>query len=122
VDANSSLYGITVRPRDAAALTQAIDQAFHYRGDVTVGLASGEHVQGYVCNREAETTCPLLQLFVAGEKDLRRIFYRDIVTISFTGEDTASGKDWEAWREKKDSERQSEAASIEAAARARGHL
>ena len=113
---------MTVRPRSAEELAHVIDQAFHYRGDVTLHLASGEQVQGYVCNREPEAPCPLLHVFVKGENNPRRIFYRDIVTISFTGEDTAIGKDWEAWRDKKDSERHSEAARSEAAARARGHL
>jgi hypothetical protein len=113
---------MTVRPRSAEELARVIDQAFHFRGDVTLHLGSGERFQGYVFNRDADATAAVLDCFVQGEKDPRRIPYRDVDAISFSGEDTASGKDYEAWREKKECERHAEAARIEAAARARGHL
>ncbi|MCZ6780213.1 MAG: hypothetical protein O7C73_01055 [Nitrospirae bacterium] len=45
-----------------------------------------------------------------------------MVSIAFTGEDTASGKSWEAWAAKKESERCAEAQKVAEAASARGHL
>ena len=113
---------LTFRPRSAAELAQVIDEAFHYRGDVTLHLASGERLEGYLFNRNCVVTPPFLQLFIRATEAPRRIPYSEIVAVSFTGEDTATGKDWEAWSQKKESERQAEAAQIEAAARARGHL
>jgi hypothetical protein len=61
-------------------------------------------------------------MYITGLSVPRPILYSDVVAVQFSGEDTASGKDWEAWAKKKESERQSEALRIEAAARARGHL
>lgn len=50
------------------------------------------------------------------------ISYKQISSISFTGQDTASGKSWEAWVAKKESQRLAEALQIAEDARARGHL
>ena len=53
---------------------------------------------------------------------MKVVSYEEIVAISFTGEDTASGKSWEAWVAKKESQRKAEAEQVAHAARARGHL
>ena len=114
--------GLTFRPRSQAELSQVIDEAFHYRGDVTLHLNSGERVDGYLSNRNSDVTPPYVMIMLQGQSVPRNIQYAEIHAVSFTGEDTASGKDWEDWAKKKKSERQAEAASIEVAARARGHL
>jgi hypothetical protein len=119
-DVPKSLHGATCRiPVELASI---IDQAFDYRGDVTLHLHSGENIVGFVFNRNADATPPYLQLFVEPDAAPRSIPYGEIAAVVFTGEDTASGKDWEAWHRKKDPERQTDAARVEAAARARGHL
>ena len=99
-----------------------IEEAFHYRGDVTVHLRSGERVEGYIFNRNPDAESPYLQMYIEGHSAPRHIPYSEIVAVRLTGENTASGGDWEAWIKKKESERQMESARIEAAARARGHL
>ena len=99
-----------------------IEEAFHYRGDVTVHVQSGERVQGYIFNRNSDAGSPYLQMYIEGHKSPRHIPYSEIVEVSLTGENTASGTDWEAWMKKKESERQADSARVEAAARARGHL
>jgi hypothetical protein len=114
--------GLTFRPRSEAELSHVIDEAFRYRGDVTLHLNSGERVEGYLFNRNPDVTHPYLQIMLQDQSVPRIIQYAEIHAVSFTGEDTASGKDWEDWVKKKKSERQAEAAAIEAAARARGHL
>ncbi|HEY3198219.1 MAG TPA: hypothetical protein VGJ57_09410 [Nitrospirales bacterium] len=103
-------------------VSRMIEEAFHYRGDVTVHVQSGEDVEGYIFNRNPDAESPYLQMYINGQSAPRHISYSEIVDISLTGEDTASGGDWEAWIKKKESERQAESARIEAAARARGHL
>ncbi len=113
---------LMVRSETPAELSRLIEEAFHFRGDVALYLQSGECVEGYLFNREVSPAGPRLLLYVKGQSDPRVILYSDVMTVRFSGEDTASGKDWEAWAKKKESERQAEALSLEAAARARGHL
>ncbi len=117
-----SLQGRLFTPDSRLELEQAVELAFDYRGDVTLGLKSGEMLQGYLFNRGLEGSQAWIELFPASSPDVRRISYDDIATIAFSGEDTASGKTWEAWVTKKESERKLEAARLAADAQARGHL
>lgn len=116
------LEGRVYRPRTARELAEAVEQAFDYRGDVTLKLRSGETVEGYLFNRIATGSRPVLQVFPKGEAGERVIPYEDVATIAFTGKDTASGKSWEAWVSKKESQRRAEAEQSEAEAKARGYL
>ena len=118
----SSLEGQVFAPGSTAEIVEAIELAFDYRGDVTLKLRSGEAVAGYIFNRQSAETDLYLELFPTDREDPRRILYRDIVTIAFTGEDTANGKSWEAWVSKKESERRAEAEKVEAIARTKGYL
>jgi hypothetical protein len=119
--ASGSIEGRVLRPASAAELAEAVELAFDYRGDVTLTLTSGETVAGYVFNRESAGPRPVLHFFPASG-GTRMIPYSDVAGIAFTGEDTASGKSWEAWATKKESERRAEAQRVEAEARKRGHL
>ncbi len=103
-------------------LTQAVELAFDYRGDVTIQLTSGDSVVGYLFNRAQDEQGSWLELFPAGRSDVRRLRYVEVVAIAFSGEDTASGKSWEAWVAKKETERKAEADRLAAKAQARGHL
>jgi hypothetical protein len=113
--------GRVFRPATPAELAEAVELAFDYRGDVTLELKSGERIVGYLFNREAAGPRPMLQLFPQSG-GMKEVLYADVASIAFSGEDTASGKSWEAWAAKKESERLAEAARAEADARARGHL
>lgn len=119
---SSSIEGRVFRPATPAEISEAIDLAFDYRGDVTVELRSGTSMVGYIYNRHATGSNPIIDIFPADSHTPKQIAYADIVSIAFTGEDTANGKSWEAWVNKKDSERRAEAARVEADARARGLL
>lgn len=121
-DPTGSLEGRVFKPVSPAETAEAIELAFDYRGDVTLMLRSDESVTGYIYNRQVVATDAYLELFQADRPDARRIPYSDIVTIAFTGEDTANGKSWETWVSKKDSERRAEAEKIEETARTRGYL
>lgn len=118
----TSLEGRVFAPESASEIVEAIELAFDYRGDVTVTLRSGESVAGYIFNRQGIGSDPYLEIFQAERQDPRRIPYRDIATIAFTGEDTANGKSWEVWVSKKESERRTEAEKVEAIARSKGYL
>jgi hypothetical protein len=117
-----SLEGRVFRPASAAETAEAIDLAFDYRGDVTLELRTGESLKGYIYNRRTTGAHPVIEMFPADNPAPREIPYAEIVSIAFTGADTASGNSWEAWALKKDSERRAEADRVEADARARGLL
>jgi transcriptional antiterminator Rof (Rho-off) len=112
--------GRVFQPASFAELSEAVDLAFDYRGDVTVSLKSGESLSGYLFNRQVNGSDSYLEAFPSDSSDARHIRYDEIAAIAFTGEDTATGKSWENWIAKKDSERRVEVERVEADAKARG--
>lgn len=118
----TSLQGAVYTFQNDADRVEAIDKAFDYRGDVTLTLTNGQTVEGYMFNREATANPPRIQIFIKGQEDAHIIPYSDITAISFTGKDTADGKSWEAWVNKKEHERKAEADKIKAETEAQGHL
>ena len=114
--------GRVFQPATFAELAEAVELAFDYRGDVTVSLTSGESLSGYLFNRQVSGTDSSLEVFPSDSSQARHIRYDQISTIAFTGEDTATGKSWETWIAKKDSERRVEVDRVAADARARGIL
>lgn len=117
-----SLEGQAFHPVSISEASEAVELAFDYRGDVTIELSSGKRIEGYVFNRSGNVPNPSLELFPKDAAGSAHIRYAEIRSIVFTGADTASGKSWEAWMKKKDSERRAEAEKVEAEARARGYL
>ena len=114
--------GRVFQPASFAELTEAVELAFDYRGDVTVSLKTGESLSGYLFNREVDGSGSYLELFPSDSSPARQIRYEQIASIAFTGEDTATGKSWENWIVKKDSERRAEVERVAADAQARGIL
>ncbi len=117
-----SLEGRVFRPASLAELREAVELAFDYRGDITVELNSGGQVTGYLFNRTAAGEQPTIEIFPATGSGIMTIPYSELATIAFTGEDTATGKSWEAWIAKKDSDRRQDVDRVAAEAKARGHL
>ncbi len=117
-----SLEGRMFKPGSAQEIAEAVELALDYRGDVTLELASGESIAGYLFNRDAGGGDPWVEIFPADDPSPRKIPYGVIVMIAFTGEDTANGKSWEAWVSKKESERRADAQRVEEDARSRGLL
>ena len=117
-----SLEGRVFRPTSLAELTEAVELAFDYRGDVTIVLKSGQSLVGYLFNRQVRGSESSLELFPSGSSLAQKICYNEIAAIAFTGEDTATGKSWEAWISKKESERQAEVQRVAADAKTRGIL
>lgn len=85
---------------------QALEQAFDYRGDVTITKTDGSKIDGYVFDRRPGKT--LKDSFVRvipaskGGGPLAKISvaYSEIAGLAFTGRDNAAGKSWEAWVKK----------------------
>ena len=119
---SGSLEGRVFRPATDAELSEAVELAFDYRGDVTLELSSGETVLGYLFNRSVAEQGPTIEVIPATGEPARAIPYADVRSIAFSGEDTANGKSWETWVAKKETERHAEADHVAAQAKARGHL
>jgi hypothetical protein len=81
----------------------AFEKAFDYRGDLTVTLKDGSHIEGYIFDRKAESPrlgeC-VVRMMPKDRPDKISIRYSDIAALAFTGKDTAAGKSFEAWVKK----------------------
>ena len=75
----------------------AMDQAFEYRGDVTIQTFDGRTIEGYVFDRQSEGKDPSVRVIDKTTSQRLSIKYADITHLTFTGRDTAAGKSWEAW-------------------------
>jgi len=82
-------------------LTEVIERAFDYRGNVTVEHRDGTEMAGYLFNRNADVPQPFVQMFDAAGEGPFTIPYADIRAIRFTGKDTAAGNSYAAWLERK---------------------
>jgi len=82
-----------------AALREALDKAFDYRGDVTVRLADGRTIEGYVFDRRSGPTLQdsVLRIIPTNSATKLSIPYADIRGLAFSGKDTAAGKSFESW-------------------------
>ena len=116
-----SLQGVVFTFQSDADRRAGIDQAFDYRGDVTLTVR-GQTVEGYLFNRDADAAPPRVELFIKGSDAPQIIPYADIEAIAFSGKDPADGKSWAVWVAKKDTERKAEAERIRLEALQQGHL
>ena len=88
-------------PGPDVPLTEVIDRAFDFRGNVTVERRDGTEMMGYLSNRDARAREPYVQMFdMTGEGPVT-IPYADIRAVRFTGKDTAAGNSYAAWLERK---------------------
>ena len=80
-------------------LRAALEEAFDYRGDVTITRKDGSRVEGYVFDRRSGATLAESVVRVIPQDGSGKVAipYSNIAGLAFTGRDTAAGKSWEAW-------------------------
>ncbi len=85
-----------------ADLRAALEEAFDYRGDVTITRKGGNRVEGYIFDRRNGATLAdsVVRLIPQNSHEKISIPYSDIAALAFSGRDTAAGKSWEAWVKK----------------------
>src|ERR1041385_4574 len=113
----STLQGWVPNVADKAEVFRALNQAFDYRGDVTLTLRDGSIYEGYIFDRRAGKGLEdsTIRMIPASKDEKITIRYADIARLEFTGKDTAHGKTWENWVKRYiDKKRAGEKASIEA--------
>jgi hypothetical protein len=96
-DEEKTLEGWAPEIPDAQTLAEVVEQAFDYRGDVTLDLDDGRQVDGYLFNRNRDVAEPFVQVYERGEAAPSTIPYARIRTVRFTGKDTAAGNSYAAW-------------------------
>ncbi|HEX5037722.1 MAG TPA: hypothetical protein VFX30_11225 [bacterium] len=85
-----------------------IEDAFTYRGHVTVALKDGKTAEGYLFNRcyeqhpSSKDVGYFVELFLKGSGDKARFLMQDIASIALTGVDEAAGKSYQDWIKKKE--------------------
>jgi len=95
----TSLQGLAASRDDERALLEALEQAFDYRGDVTLELTDGSSTTGYIFDRRTRGTLgdSSLRLLTAKSDNPVCIAYDRIERVHFSGKDTAHGKSFENW-------------------------
>ena len=101
-NAATSLQGKTTDSSDPKSLVCAIDEAFDYRGDVTITLSDGQIVEGYMFDKCSGQTPAesYIRIIPTNGDDRVTISYDDINILKFTGRDTAAGKSFDTWIKK----------------------
>lgn len=80
-------------------LRSALEQAFDYRGDVTVTRKDGTQIEGYIFDRIAGATldASFVRLMPKDSSQRLKLSYADIAALAFSGRDPAAGRSWDAW-------------------------
>jgi len=93
---------------------QALDQAFDYRGDVTIHTTDGRVLKGYVFDRRDDGHRSYIRVIPADGSERINIYEDDITRLVLSGRDTAAGKSWETWVKKHQEKRaRGQSASME---------
>src|SRR5262249_9005483 len=89
-------------------LKKQIEDAFYYRGHVTVTFKDGKAAEGYLFNRGYEPHPSskdegfFIELFLKGSGDKAPYAITDVQSIALTGVDEAAGKSYQDWIKKKE--------------------
>jgi len=97
--ARQSVEGWVPELASEEAVRGALEEAFDYRGDVTVTRKDGTKIEGYIFDRVAGATLSSCFVRVLPKDSNQRvkIAYADIAALAFSGRDPAAGKSWDAW-------------------------
>jgi hypothetical protein len=97
-----TLQGWVPALADEQELRAALEQAFDYRGDVTLTLKNGEVLVGYVFDRRTGKSLAdsYVRVLPQESPQKRDVAYAEIAALAFSGRDPAAGKSWEAWVKK----------------------
>ncbi len=97
-----SPQGLAIEAASEEELRAALEQAFDYRGDVTITRKDGTKLEGYIFDRQTGRSLAdsFVRVIPADRNVKLSIAYLDIAGLAFTGRDAAAGKSWEAWVKK----------------------
>jgi hypothetical protein len=101
--AHENLEGSVPSLANEEDLRKALEQAFDYRGDVSITRKDGAKIEGYIFdrgvdrNKGAGLADNFVRLLPKDGSPKIKISYAEIAALAFTGRDMAAGKSWENW-------------------------
>ncbi len=97
-----NLHGWVAELGTDAAIREALEKAFDYRGDITITRRDGSTLEGYVFDRHAGDSLEdsFVRILPTKQPTRVRVSYSEIAALAFTGKDTAAGKSFESWIKK----------------------
>jgi hypothetical protein len=97
--AHEKLEGWVPSLANEEELRHALEQAFDYRGDVSITRKDGTKVEGYIFDRSsgARLADSFVRLLPKDGSSKIKISYGEIAALAFSGRDMAAGKSWENW-------------------------
>src|SRR5262249_52908749 len=97
--AHEKLEGSVPSLANEDELRKALEQAFDYRGDVSITRKDGTKVEGYIFDRNsgAGLADSFVRLLPMDGSSKIKILYAEIGAMVFSGRDMAAGKSWENW-------------------------
>ena len=98
-DSERSLQGWIPDIEEKKVLCKALDDAFNYRGDVSLTLADDRQIEGYIFDRRpgADLDHSIVRIMSAENGEKIEVSYAQIARLQFSGKDPAHGKSWESW-------------------------
>lgn len=99
---SENLHGWVADLGTDAAIREALEKAFDYRGDITITRRDGSTLEGYVFDRHTGDSLEesFVRMLPTNQRMRVRVSYADIASLAFTGRDTAAGKSFESWIKK----------------------
>jgi hypothetical protein len=104
--------GKRVELATVGAARKALEEAFDYRGDVTLERRGGEPLECFVFDRRFEgddLDAWTLHVFMKGSDQKITVPVSEVTGLLFSGKDTAHGKSFERWMEKYKARKRAEA-------------
>ena len=97
--AHEKLEGSVPSLANEEELRNALEQAFDYRGDVSITRKDGTKIEGYIFDRSsgAGLADSFVRLLPKDGSPRIKLFYAEIAALAFNGRDMAAGKSWENW-------------------------
>ena len=97
-----SLQGMAATREDRAALLDALEKAFDYRGDCTIVTTDGRSIMGYIFDRRrgASLEESSVRMMTPESDTPERITFDEIERVEFSGKDAAHGKTFDRWVQK----------------------
>ncbi len=97
--AHEKLEGSVPSLANEEELRKALEQAFDYRGDVSITRKDGRKVEGYIFDRSSGSGLAnsYVRLLPKDGSPKVKISYAEIGALAFSGRDMAAGKSWENW-------------------------
>jgi hypothetical protein len=101
--AHEKLEGSVPSLANEEDLRKALEQAFDYRGDVSITRKDGTKIEGYIFDRGVDRNKgtrladSFVRLLPKDGSPKIKISYAEIAVLAFTGRDMAAGKSWENW-------------------------